>query len=301
MISFNKQVFLANIFLFSSATVFLRGEASSLRRHLKSERKGKKCQDIPARFRSDGNPVNFTSLYSAVFAKGNTTGLVVDTLCDSYINAYAATTNCSAFAGSYRKVGSCAVITEATGPEKSYLLKLEYFTNVLEGTTLYTNVAEAEGECMCNCPKGVIPGILADNSCTCVCEPQEVDCMCDSPFVVDFVSDLNGKMASSEYKIVDARQLVLLDLEICDSATSSYNKNFVCPGSETEAFAFLDTEFPSAFPTVAPSFRPTETPTESPTGKSSCGYDLGLYVWFGRTVVALLTSIPTYLLSRATI
>jgi hypothetical protein len=266
MISFHN-LFLANIFFFASNVASLRGETKDRRRKLQSSQKGMECNHVPARVRTDGTELNLVTLYSAVVAQGNTTGLFPDTLCNAYINAYNAATNCSIVPGSYRGVGSCVVVTEAEAEEGSFLLKLDYVTNVLEGSILYSTVPQTDGECLCSCPNDrVIPGLLRNETCTCICSPQDVECMCDSPFVGDVVNGLNDILANSTFEIVDSRQLFLLDLEACNSNVTTYVGDYLCPGSETAAFAYLDTEFPSASPSGAPSYGPTTFPTEFPTG-----------------------------------
>lgn len=262
MISINK-LFLANIIFFGSTVVALRGESKNERRKVMSKKgHGTACHDIFPRTLFNGTEVNYVKLYSAVFVEGNTTNLLLDTLCEGFVDAYAATTNCSSVPGSYREVGSCKVITEASGPgpEESYLLELLYFTNAVDGTTMFSLVEAADdAECSCNCPFGIIPGIFEGTTCTCICAPKDVNCTCTSPFVGSVVSDLDAKMASSEFQILGVHQLQLL--EDCNATSTTYDYEFVCPGFESVAFAFLSTDFPSASPTAAPSVYPTDFPS----------------------------------------
>lgn len=269
------------------------------RRQLKND-KVDTCQDVPLRFKTNGDVANFGRVYASVTADNNTSMIDPTLLCDNFIDAYANSTNCSAVVGSYREISKCTPLT-ATGPtDDSYAFLLEYFSNVQDGILLFSYTDIPAPECTCQCRKGILPGIsevdptTGQLSCTCFCDPNDVECECAAPFTGDFLTKLNSMEPS--YSFVDARQLVLLDIDECNVNQTVFDFTTICPGMDAEGtcgtnynvfffwilihfdyqisahvrflscsrravFDFLTTDFPSMVPTESPSGLPTETPT----------------------------------------
>lgn len=217
------------------------------------------CDPVPLRIRGNGEGVLFDSMYVGAFYDNGTNPIMDEfELCDAYMDAYNNNTKCEHLAGSFREIGACQVLSEAVGPENSKLLKLEYFSNSVNGSVLYAP-EETNGECSCLCGQGqeAIVGIEYQGTCVCFCEPQDYDCDCIPPTedtVVDYTNKYySASVQGTTIKFTDLPQLELLDIFECDTNTTIYNETSVCPGMESQAFSDLLTDFPSASPTEAPS------------------------------------------------
>ncbi|KAL3911024.1 MAG: hypothetical protein SGARI_001843, partial [Bacillariaceae sp.] len=111
------------------------------------------CRDIPIRVRYDDSQTNFATLYTGIYAWGNTAFMDDKDLCDAFEASYKSLTDCSDITGSYREVGDCEVIDGAIGPDvNAKLLRLTYFANTVNGAQLY-EFETPDPACYCDrCP-----------------------------------------------------------------------------------------------------------------------------------------------------
>ena len=215
------------------------------------------CRDIPIRVRPDNSQTNFATLYTGLYAWGNTTDMDDDQLCADYMESYSALTDCSGIPGSLREIGDCEVIDGAVGPdEDSKLLRLTYFANTVNGAQLY-EFETPDPACYCDRCPGLdpFPGIYqADDSgpvCTCYCDIFSTDlsttaCTCRSPIVADVVTELNTKYVDSDFYFLDARQLAV-DMD-CASTNTTFGDTTICPGVDDPSFVQYWTETPTVAP-----------------------------------------------------
>lgn len=219
------------------------------------------CRDIPIRVRHDNSQVNFATLYTGIYAWGNTTSMDDIKLCEVFESSYNSLTDCSAVPGSYREIGDCAVIDGAIGPDgNAKLLRLTYFANTVNGAQLYEFEAP-DSVCFCDRCPGLepFPGIYqADESgpvCTCYCDIFSTDlsttaCTCRSPIISELVNAMNTQYVDNDFYFLDARQLAVN--KDCADVLTTFDDNTICPGAADPSFTDYWTEFPSAVPSEAP-------------------------------------------------
>jgi hypothetical protein len=219
------------------------------------------CRDIPVQVRHDNSQVNFATLYTGIYAWGNTTTVDDKKICDVFEESYKSLTNCSAVPGSYREIGDCEVIPGAAGPDASAkLLRLTYFANTVDGAQLY-EFESPDSSCVCErCPNlDPFPGIYqADDSgpvCTCYCDIFSTDlsttaCTCRSPIISELIDTMNAEYVDEDFYFLDARQLSVK--KDCESSITTFDDTTVCAGVEDPSFTNYWTEYPSAVPTEAP-------------------------------------------------
>jgi len=238
--------------------------SASTTRELKKQ---KECNDVPLRTRSGGDEVNYMRAYASVYMEGDVSNMREFQFCEAFVNAYAGSLDCSPLEGAYRYVNSCRIINDAIGPDpNAYLVKFDYFANVVNGAKVFNMENTPAGQCTCPCKNDVVTGIFAEGVCTCLCEDSNVDCHCEPPTLRFFawMMDQGIKLVNSGAYSVTGVKPLIVDETCTNGNFTTFNETTICPNVESTHYQYLDTTFPSAFPTQSPTTSPSHSPTISP-------------------------------------